>query len=107
MLWPARRTCAEVFRTVAPSVPRIFSVVIDPFSAVNRTQMRMGSGVVIDDHANVITNAHVVYAAGTIIIFAVPIDAAREIISQLLEHGRVIRAWHGINGKLVPLASRG
>jgi S1-C subfamily serine protease len=34
--------------------------------------------------------------------FAVPIDAAREIISQLLDHGRVIRAWHGINGKLVP-----
>jgi S1-C subfamily serine protease len=34
--------------------------------------------------------------------FAVPIDTARDIISQLLEHGRVIRAWHGINGKLVP-----
>jgi serine protease Do len=224
---PCDKSFAEVFRTVAPSVPRIFSVVIDPFSAVNRTQIRMGSGVVIDDRANVITNAHVVYAAGTIIIsmsdddmqeaeivgvdpisdlaivrpknpdirlpnaplgrsnkleigeellaigyplglgitatkgilsgaeralplspmswltpfmqtdaalnpgnsggplvnrcgevvgintlssgqkaqnlnFAVPIDAAREIISQLLEHGRVIRAWHGINGKLVP-----
>jgi S1-C subfamily serine protease len=34
--------------------------------------------------------------------FAVPIDAARDIISQLLKHGRVIRAWHGVNGKLVP-----
>jgi S1-C subfamily serine protease len=224
---PCDKPFTEVFRTVAPSVPRILSVAIDPFSAVNRTQIRMGSGVVIDDRANVITNAHVVHAAGTIIIqtgdndmqeaqivgldaisdlaivrpiqpgsrlpkaplgrsnklqigeellaigyplgmgitatkgilsgaeralplspmswltpfmqtdaalnpgnsggplvdrcgevvgistlssgqkaqnlnFAVPIDTARDIISQLLEHGRVIRAWHGINGKLVP-----
>jgi S1-C subfamily serine protease len=224
---PCDKSFAEVFRAVAPSVPRIFSIAIDPFSVVKRTQIRMGSGVVLDDRSDVITNAHVVYAAGTIIIsmtdddmqeaevvgldpisdlaivrpkhphtrlqkaplgqsseleigeellaigypfglgltatkgilsgaqralplspmswqtpfmqtdaalnpgnsggplvnrcgevvgistlssgekaqnlnFAVPIDAAREIISQLLEHGRVIRAWHGINGKLVP-----
>jgi len=225
------RTCdksfAEVFRTVSPSVPRIFAVAIDPFSAVDRTKIRTGSGVVIDDSVDVVTNAHVVYAANTIMIsmndddmreaeivgldpisdlaivrpkdpavqlpkaplgrsdtleigeellaigyplgrgitatkgilsgaeralplspmswltpfiqtdaalnpgnsggplvnrcgevvgistlssgqkaqnlnFAVPIDAAREIIAQLLEHGRVIRAWHGINGKVVP-----
>ena len=224
---PCDKSFAEVFRTVAPSVPRIFAIAIDPFSIVKRTQLRMGSGVVLDDRSDVITNAHVVYAAGTIIIsmsddemqeaevvgldpisdlaivrpkhprtrlqkaplghsseiaigdellaigyplglrvtatkgilsgtdialplspmswltpfmqtdaalnpgnsggplvnrcgevvgistlssgekaqnlnFAVPIDAAREIISQLLEHGRVIRPWHGINGKLVP-----
>jgi S1-C subfamily serine protease len=221
------KSFAEVFRAVAPSVPRIFAIAIDPFSIVKRTQIRIGSGVVLDDRSDVITNAHVVYAAGTIIIsmsdddmqeaevvgldpisdlaivrpkhprtrlqkaplgrssesaigeellaigyplglrvtatkgilsgteialplsamswltpfmqtdaalnpgnsggplvnrcgevvgistlssgekaqnlnFAVPIDAAREIISQLLEHGRVIRPWHGINGKLVP-----
>jgi S1-C subfamily serine protease len=224
---PCDKPFAEVFRTVAPSVPRIFSVVIDPFSVVKRTQILMGSGVVLDDRGNVVTNAHVVYAAGTIMIstgdedmqeaeivgldpisdlaivrpkqagvrlkkaplghsstleigeellaigyplglgitatkgilsgaeralplspmswltpfmqtdaalnpgnsggplvnrcgevvgistlssgekaqnlnFAVPIDPAREIIAQLLAHGRVIRAWHGINGKLVP-----
>ena len=221
------RSFAEVFRRVAPSVPRIFAIAIDPFSMIKRTQIRIGSGVVLDDRTDVITNAHVVYAAGTIIIsmtdddmqeaeivgldpisdlavvrakhplvrlqkapfgrsseletgdellaigyplglritatkgilsgkdialplspmswltpfiqtdaalnpgnsggpvvnrcgevvgistlssgekaqnlnFAVPIDAAQEIISQLLKHGRVIRAWHGINGKLVP-----
>ncbi len=224
---PCDKSFAEVFRAVAPSVPRIFSVAIDPFSVVKRTQIRMGSGVVLDDRSNVITNAHVVYAAGTILIsmsdddmqeaeivgldpisdlaivrpkyprtrlqkplfghsgeleigeellaigyplglrltatkgilsgtdvalpltpmswltpfiqtdaalnpgnsggplvnrcgevvgistlssgeraqnlnFAIPIDAARDIIAQLLAHGRVIRAWHGINGKLVP-----
>ena len=222
---PCDKSFAEVFRAVAPSVPRVFSVAIDPFSVVKRTQIRMGSGVVLDDRSNVITNAHVVYAAGTILIsmsdddmqeaeivgldpisdlaivrpkyprtrlqkplfghsgeleigeellaigyplglrltatkgilsgtdvalpltpmswltpfiqtdaalnpgnsggplvnrcgevvgistlssgeraqnlnFAIPIDAARDIIAQLLAHGRVIRAWHGINGKL-------
>jgi S1-C subfamily serine protease len=224
---PCDKSFAEVFRAVAPSVPRVFAVAIDPFSAVNPTQIRTGSGVVIDDRADVITNAHVVYAASTIMIsvnddemeeaeivgvdpisdlalvrpkapgvrlpkaplgrsnkleigeellaigypmglgitatkgilsgaeralplspmswltpfmqtdaalnpgnsggplvsrcgevvgistlssgqkaqnlnFAVPIDAAQEIVTQLREHGRVIRAWHGINGKLVP-----
>ena len=229
--WAAERPCdksfTDVFRSVAPSVPRVFSLAIDPFSAVDRTRIRMGSGVVIDDRVDVVTNAHVVYAANAIMIsvnddemqeaeivgldpisdlaivrpksagirlpkapfgrsskleigeellaigyplglgitatkgilsgaeralplspmswltpfmqtdaalnpgnsggplvnrcgevvgistlssgqkaqnlnFAVPIDAAQEIIAQLLEHGRVIRAWHGINGKLVP-----
>jgi S1-C subfamily serine protease len=224
---PCDKSFTEVFRTVAPSVPRIFSVAIDPFGLVKRTQIGVGSGVVFDDEAHVITNAHVVYAARQIMIsmsdddmqeaetvgldpisdpaiirpknprarlqkaplgysnkleigeellaigypfglgitatkgilsgteralplspmswltpfiqtdaalnpgnsggplvnrcgevigistlasgekaqnlnFAVPIDAAREIISQLLKNGRVIRAWHGINGKLVP-----
>ena len=227
----ADRSCdkslAEVFRAVAPSVPRVFAIAVDPFSAVNRTQIRMGSGVVIDEHVDVLTNAHVVYAARAVMIsvsddemldaeivgldpisdlaivrpkvpgvrlpkaplgrsssleigeellaigyplglgvtatkgilsgaeralplspmswltpfiqtdaalnpgnsggplvdrcgtvvgintlssgqkaqnlnFAVPIDAAREIIAELLDHRRVIRAWHGINGKLVP-----
>jgi S1-C subfamily serine protease len=221
------KSFAEVFRTVAPSVPRVFAIAVDPFSAVNRTQIRIGSGVVIDDRVDVITNAHVVYAARVIMLsvrdedmleaeivgldpisdlaivrpkapdvrlpkaplgqssrleigeellavgyplglgitatkgilsgaeralplspmswltpfmqtdaalnpgnsggpllnrcgevvgintlssgqkaqnlnFAVPIDAARELVSQLLDHGRVIRAWHGINGKVVP-----
>jgi S1-C subfamily serine protease len=227
----AERACeqsfAAVFRAVAPSVPRVFALAIDPFSAANRTQIRMGSGVVIDERANVVTNAHVVHSAAAIMLstsddemyeaelvgidpisdlavvrpkepglplpkaplgrsgaleigeellaigyplglgitatkgilsgaeralplspmswltpfmqtdaalnpgnsggplvdrcgavvgistlssgqkaqnlnFAVPIDTTREIVAQLLEHGRVIRAWHGINGKLVP-----
>lgn len=65
---PCKKSFAEVFRTVSPSVPRIFAIAIDPFSMVKRTQIRMGSGIVLDDRSDVITNAHVVYAAGTIII---------------------------------------
>ncbi|MBI2228684.1 MAG: trypsin-like peptidase domain-containing protein [Deltaproteobacteria bacterium] len=33
--------------------------------------------------------------------FAVPINIAKRAVPQLIQHGRVIRAWHGINGKLV------
>jgi S1-C subfamily serine protease len=34
--------------------------------------------------------------------FAVPIDAVRELTAQILQHGHVVRVWHGINGKMVP-----
>ena len=33
--------------------------------------------------------------------FAVPINVAKRVISELVEHGRVIRPWFGINGKLI------
>jgi putative serine protease PepD len=33
--------------------------------------------------------------------FAVPINIARDVIPELLEHGRVIRPWHGINGRML------
>jgi len=33
--------------------------------------------------------------------FAVPISVVKRIIPMLLEHGRVIRPWHGVNGQLV------
>lgn len=40
--------------------------------------------------------------AGQNINFSIPIDVIQEIFPQLIEHGRVIRAWHGINGVIVP-----
>ena len=40
--------------------------------------------------------------AGQNINFSIPIDVIQEILPQLIEHGRVIRAWHGINGVIVP-----
>ncbi len=33
--------------------------------------------------------------------FAIPINAAKSVIPELIEHGRVIRPWLGISGKLV------
>lgn len=33
--------------------------------------------------------------------FAVPINIAIKVLPQLLEHGRIIRPWFGVNGKLI------
>ncbi|MFM9842691.1 MAG: S1C family serine protease [Dongiaceae bacterium] len=39
--------------------------------------------------------------------FSVPANLAKEVIPQLIQQGRVIRPWYGINGKLVSEALRG
>jgi S1-C subfamily serine protease len=40
--------------------------------------------------------------AGQNINFATPIDLVRELVPQMIEKGRVIRPWHGINGQMTP-----
>ena len=65
------RSLAEVFRTVAPSVVRVLSMAIDPYSLTERVRMGTGSGVVIDDDGHIVTNAHTIYGARQI---AVAID---------------------------------
>jgi len=57
-----------VFREVAPSVVRIVSATIDPFSVTDRVQFNIASGIVIDDDGNIVTNAHAVYGATEILI---------------------------------------
>lgn len=42
-------------------------------------------------------------SAGQNVNFSIPIDLVREILPELIEHGRVIRPWHGINGRIVPM----
>jgi S1-C subfamily serine protease len=65
---------AEVYREVAPSVVRILSIAIDPFSLAERVRMGTGSGVVIDDEGHVVTNAHVVHDAAEVVISVAPDD---------------------------------
>jgi S1-C subfamily serine protease len=36
------------------------------------------------------------------IAFAIPASVIRQVVPELISHGRVLRAWHGINGKIVP-----
>jgi len=39
--------------------------------------------------------------------FAIPIDLAKQVMEQIIEHGRVIRGWIGASGQdLVPLAAK-
>ena len=217
---------SKVFSEVSPSVVRIFMVAIDPYSPLQRVQLGVGTGVVIDNAGHIVTNAHLVYETSEIIVsigeadmqpaeivgvdpitdlaviklinpmgklqtaklgrseklavgeevlavgyplgigktatsgivsaiervvplstfswmtpfiqtdtainpgnsggpllnrcseiigintlygekvqninFAIPIDLVRELVPQLIKEGRVIRAWHGINGRIVP-----
>lgn len=39
---------------------------------------------------------------GQNINFAIPIDIVHELVPKLIKEGRIIRAWHGINGRIVP-----
>lgn len=61
------RSAAEIFREAGPSVVRVLSLAIDPFSLVKRVRQGVGSGVVMEG-GNVVTNAHVVYGASEILI---------------------------------------
>jgi putative serine protease PepD len=223
---PCEKPFSEVFSDVSPSVVRIFIIAIDPYSATERVQMGVGTGVVIDDNGHIVTNAHVVYESKELLVsiadkdmqaaeivgldpvtdlavikltspqgefhkanlgrsdelsigadvlavgyplgigktatrgivsaikrviplstfswmtpyiqtdaaiypgnsggplvnrcsevigintlygeqaqninFAIPIDLVRELVPQLIKDGRVIRAWHGINGRILP-----
>jgi len=70
--WVSAATCnkpfSEVFHDVSPSVVRIFMVAIDPYSAMERVQLGVGTGLVIDDVGHIVTNAHVVYESSELIV---------------------------------------
>lgn len=59
---------SEVFRTISPSVVRVFVVAIDPYSALERVQLGVGTGLVIDNEGHIVTNAHVVYETSEVIV---------------------------------------
>jgi S1-C subfamily serine protease len=62
------KTFTEIFRETSPSVVQIFSVAIDPFSLTDRVQLGTGSGIVIDDDGNILTNAHVVHGTSETLV---------------------------------------
>jgi S1-C subfamily serine protease len=61
------KSLSEVFREVSPSTVRILSVAIDPFKAMERVQLGVGTGFVIDEVGHIVTSAHVVYGASEVI----------------------------------------
>jgi serine protease Do len=62
------RTFAEIFDDVSDSVVQIYAVSIDPFSLMHRVQHAVGTGFVVDEDGHVVTNAHLVYGASTIMV---------------------------------------
>jgi S1-C subfamily serine protease len=60
-------------------------------------------GPLLDGCGKVIGINTLTTALGENLSFAVPIDLVRALLPELIEKGRVSRAWHGINGHIVPL----
>jgi S1-C subfamily serine protease len=75
LLWQATaigascdESVAAVFRLNSPSVIRVFTVAIDPFSLTERVRTAVGTGVVIDGDGHIVTNAHIVFEANQVMV---------------------------------------
>ncbi|HEU5293159.1 MAG TPA: trypsin-like peptidase domain-containing protein [Burkholderiaceae bacterium] len=63
-------------------------------------------GPLLDTRAQVVGVNTAIIAGAQLLCFAVPSDTARWVVSELLRHGRVRRAWLGIVAQSVPLPRR-
>jgi S1-C subfamily serine protease len=61
-------------------------------------------GPLVDSRGQVIGINTAVIAPAQGICFAIPINAAKHILPQLLQHGRVIHGFLGLHGRSVPLS---
>ncbi len=59
-------------------------------------------GPLVDKEGRVIGINMAILVGGQNIGFAIPINTAKTVVSELRTHGRVVRPWLGITGKLVP-----
>ena len=59
-------------------------------------------GPLVDKEGQVIGINTAVMADGQNVGFAIPINTAKTVVHELRVHGRVVRPWLGITGKLVP-----
>jgi len=59
---------SAAFAEVSPSVVRIFTVAIDPFSVTERVRTAIGTGIVFDDRGHIVTNAHLVLDTSEVIV---------------------------------------
>jgi S1-C subfamily serine protease len=58
-------------------------------------------GPLVDKEGQVVGINMAVMAGGQNIGFAIPINTAKTVVNELRAHGRVVRPWLGITGKLV------
>ncbi|HTM53797.1 MAG TPA: trypsin-like peptidase domain-containing protein [Pirellulales bacterium] len=61
-------------------------------------------GPLVDSHCNVIGINTAIIPSAQGICFAIPINAAKHVLPQLMQHGRVVRGYLGMHGHSVPLA---
>jgi S1-C subfamily serine protease len=61
-------------------------------------------GPLVDSRGSVIGINTAIIQSAQGICFAIPINAAKHIVPQLMQHGRVVRGYLGLHGRTVPLA---
>ena len=61
-------------------------------------------GPLVDSRSQVIGINTAIIPSAQGICFAIPINAAKHILPQLMQHGRVVRGYLGLHGHNVPLA---
>jgi S1-C subfamily serine protease len=61
-------------------------------------------GPLVDSRASVIGINTAIIQSAQGICFAIPINAAKHILPQLMQHGRVVRGYLGLHGHSIPLA---
>lgn len=90
-------------RTLRSETGRLIQDVIQTDAALNPGN---SGGPLLDTRARVIGVNTAIIAGAQSICFATAIDSAKWVITQLLAHGRVRRAYLGLSGSTVPIARR-
>jgi S1-C subfamily serine protease len=60
-------------------------------------------GPLVDSHGRVIGINTAIIRPAQGICFAIPVNIAKHILPQLMQHGRVVRGYLGIHGNSVPI----
>jgi len=63
-------------------------------------------GPLVDSHGQVIGINTAIIRPAQGICFSIPVNMAKHILPQLMQHGRVVRGYLGLHGRNVPLAQR-
>ncbi len=87
-------------RTLRSTTGHLVDNVIQTDAALNPGN---SGGPLVDSQGRVIGINTAIIAPAQGICFSIPINAAKDILPQLMKHGRVVRGYLGLHGRTMPL----